>query len=202
MGIFDSRGGGTRPSSGSGINDWGELNNDSVSFEDNSAEDFGLGSDFISIPSMPAELETFASSNSQDIDFNQDVLQHLSLQDGPARDEGFFPVTPDVPRRGNSSLGLGSREYPDPLSSSPHSRMSTGNLRSKYRPRDNILMAGNMELTTVTQQTTGAGAVGGFRSASVRPKDQLRFSRNMELQSTNTEYRLHSETRTGSCQPK
>ena len=71
MGIFDSRGGGTRPSSGSGINGWGELNNDSVSFEDNSAEDFGLGSDFISIPSMPAELETFASSNSQDIDFNQ-----------------------------------------------------------------------------------------------------------------------------------
>ena len=47
--------------------------------------------------------------------------------------------------------------------------MSTGNLRSKYRPRDNILMAGPMDLVTVTQQT-GAQGIGGFRSASVRPR--------------------------------
>ena len=76
MGIFEGEGGigsNSAAAGGSvGINDWGELRNDSVLFEDNNLEDFGLGSDFINIPSMPAELETFASSSSQqDIDFNQ-----------------------------------------------------------------------------------------------------------------------------------
>ena len=83
--------------------------------------------------------------------------------------EGFFPVTPDLPRRGNSSQGIGQREYQDPIISSTLSRKSTGNIRSLYRPRDNIAMAGNMDLTTVTQESVGAG-VGGFRSASVKPR--------------------------------
>ena len=58
----------------------------------------------------------------------------LDTQMVDSAEDGFFPVTPDVPRRGRSSLGLGARELPQ----SPHSRMSTGNLRSKFRPRDNI----------------------------------------------------------------
>ena len=76
MGIFDWEGGiGSSSDSAAGINDWGELRNDSVLFEDNNLTDFGLGSDVISIPNMPAELETFASSNSQqEIDFNQVTL--------------------------------------------------------------------------------------------------------------------------------
>ena len=82
-------------------------------------------------------------------------------------DEGFFPVTPDVPRRG-SLIGIGTQELMR-NSGSPHSRMSTGNLRSKYRPRDNILMAGPMDLVTITQET-GAQGLGGLRSASVRPR--------------------------------
>lgn len=115
-------------------------------------------------------------------------------------DEGFFPVTPDVPRRGNSSIGLGAREQL--YSGSPHLRMSTGNLRSKYRPRDNILMAGPMDLVTVTQQT-GAQGIGGFRSA-VRPRDQLSFPGEMELLSSHTDYNRggHGTERRGSCQPK
>ena len=32
-------------------------------------------------------------------------------------------------------------------------RMYTGNIRGKYRPRDNIQMAGHMDLKTVTQET-------------------------------------------------
>ena len=31
--------------------------------------------------------------------------------------------------------------------------MYTGNIRGKYRPRDNIQMAGHMDLKTVTQET-------------------------------------------------
>ena len=89
----------------------------------------------------------------------------LDTQMVDSAEDGFFPVTPDVPRRGRSSLGLGARELPQ----YPHSRMSTGNLRSKFRPRDNILMAGNMDLVTVTQQT-GSQGLGGRRSASVRPR--------------------------------
>ena len=103
-------------------------------------------------------------------------------------------MTPDPPRRGSCPH----------LSGSPHSRHSTGNLRSKYRPtlistyllnlficlsidpsmlldiylsiyryrpRDNILMAGTMDLATVTATQLGHSHHRGHsRAASVRPR--------------------------------
>ena len=74
MGILDQTG--SQTLTGSWVVKSGqEPENDSVLFEDNNLTDFGLGSDVISIPNMPAELETFASSNSQqEIDFNQVTL--------------------------------------------------------------------------------------------------------------------------------
>ena len=66
--------------------------------------------------------------------------------------DGFFPKTPDLRRRRHSSLGfVGS------------------NLRNKFRPRDNIAMMGDMELLTSAQHRD-KGGLGGFRSASVQPR--------------------------------
>ena len=65
--------------------------------------------------------------------------------------DGFFPKTPDLRRRRHSSLGLAS------------------NPRNKFRPRDNIAMMGDMELLTSAQHRDKAG-LGGFRSASVKPR--------------------------------
>ena len=64
-------------------------------------------------------------------------LTDLSLEDDVNLEDGFFPKTPEPRRRGNSSLGLGTRELGQPYQASP-SRKSTGNLRHKFRPRDNI----------------------------------------------------------------
>ena len=64
-------------------------------------------------------------------------MTDLSLEDDGGQEDGFFPKTPDLRRRGGSSLGLGSRELPHHHQATP-SRKSTGNLRHKFRPRDNI----------------------------------------------------------------
>ena len=64
-------------------------------------------------------------------------MTDLSLEDDGGQEDGFFPKTPDLRRRVGSSLGLGSRELPHQHQATP-SRKSTGNLRHKFRPRDNI----------------------------------------------------------------
>ena len=114
-------------------------------------------------------------------------LNDLTLEDESNLEDGFFPKTPDSRRRGNSSLGLGTRELAQPYQASP-SRKSTGNLRHMFRPRDNIAMRGDMDLVTEAQQRDSAG-LGGFRSHSVKPRHSLALDGMVEYRTNNKEFR-------------
>ena len=82
----------------------------------------------------------------------KDYFDLMPTEDEPgSSQDGFFPKTPDLRRRRHSTVGLSS------------------NLRSRFRPRDNIAMMGDMELLTSAQHRDRAG-LGGFRSASIQPR--------------------------------
>jgi len=116
---------------------------------------------------MPSALDAFEKNVFEEN--SEDYFDLMTNEDeaGNSQD-GFFPKTPDLRRRRHSSLGLSS------------------NLRNKFRPRDNIAMMGDMELLTSAQHRDKAG-LGGFRSASVKPRHHLKANGEIDLTTTNLE---------------